>query len=599
MENGVSLPFLLGSCKTSLFFVRCRSSDDVSCLLFAIQLVLVPLSLLLLTGPIAAHWRLYDNCSLITLLNIHTYLSKMARLPLVQGRDNNPCPRANGTTIGTDQQFVLLCGSDVVGDVLDRPDADDFEACVDLCASHHPKCEAVSFNKRKCELRANLIPEKTHPSRLVDAAVGQFPSASSNCAALGGSQAVQPNGVNFGTFCNSIINGKDLGQNFAATFQDCMGQCAGSTGCTAVSYDSSTSQGFKNCYMKTGASVGDNIADQGIDTAIVQNNAAVANPVPAPAPAPVAPAPTPATTTVLQPTTIVPDPVTIPAAPSAVAPASFSTPAVAPAPATTGGASFFTPPGANAPTAAPASVATQTVISIITSVSVSDAVSVTQLITVPVTTEITATPIPFTSAADSALTSTTSALSEPGAAQLDAASPSDSSSSRAWIAAPVVGSVAALVVVVIVFVMLGRRRSRRPGTARTDVSAESGESGDGLFTTWLPGSPRFRNLMGASGGGGQSGMGNFSSVTGTGKAVVERPPPARTASMRSSIFGMLGTGAHKGTERLEDVEEGSDKFSQAEKREGVTETPIYELRNGRMELRESLNGLNQNRWSER
>lgn len=548
----------------------------------------------------------------------------MARLPLIEGRDNAPCPKANGTTIGTDQQFILLCGSDVVGDVLDRPDADDFGACVDLCASHHPKCEAVSFNKRKCELRANLNAERTHPSRFTDAAVGQFPGASSNCATLGGSQVVQPGGVNFGTFCNFIIDGKDMAQNFAATFQDCMGQCAGTTGCTAVSYDASMAQGFKNCYMKTGASASDNLADAGIDTAIVQNNAAAA-PAPAPAPAPVSSAapvaPSPVTTTVVQPTTVIPDPVTISAPPQPVSaaptPATTLTPLTpAPAPATTagGGASFFTPPGAGSTTAAataappppPVSVATETVISIITSVSVSDAVSLTQLITVPVTTEVTATPAGAigTSAADSVPPpSTSSAI--PGET-------SASSSSRAWIAAPVVGSMAALVVVVVVFVMLGRRRmSRRPGTAGTTSSGESGESAGGLFTTWLPsGSPRFRSrIMGATQG---SGMGNFSSVL-TGKSnMAEVPAGGRTASMRSSVFGIIGArggGAGAGAERLEDVEEGSDGFGRAEKRttgggagERDSATPVYEVRNGRMELRESLNGLNglsQHRWSER
>lgn len=540
----------------------------------------------------------------------------MARIPLIEGRDNAPCPKANGTTIGTDQQFVLLCGSDIVGDVLDRPDADDFGACVDLCASHHPKCDGVSFNKRKCELRANLNAGRTHPSKFTDAAVGQFPGASSNCATLGGSQVVQPNSMSFGTFCNFIINGKDMAQNFAPTFQDCMGQCAGTTGCSAVSYDPSMSQGFKNCYMKTGATASDNIADQGIDTAIVQNNAAVVAPAPASSAAP-APAPTPATTTVVQPTTIVPDPVTISAAPVSAAPATTLTPLTqtpAPAPATTGGASFFTPPGAGSATTAaaaapPASVATETVISIITSVSVSDAVSVTQLITVPVTTEITATGATGTSAAEGAATSSDGST----AAQLGPSSESSSSSSRAWIAAPVVGSIAALVVVVVVFVMLGRRRGggrggRRPGTAS---SAESGESGGGLFTTWLPGSPRFLRdrIMGSSSVG--SGMGNFSSVTGK-TAAGGQPGPGRTGSMRSSVFGILGTRG-MGAERLEDVEEGSDRFSQAEKRVGAgagagpggqrdSVTPVYEVRNGRMELRESLNGMNglsQNRWSER
>jgi len=62
----------------------------------------------------------------------------------------------------------------------------------------------------------------------------------------------------------------------------------------------------------------------------------------------------------------------------------------------------------------------------------------------------------------------------------------------------------------------------------------------------------------------------------------------------------MGAGA-KG-ERLEDVEEGTDAFGNRVKKEGEGPTPVYEVKNGRMELRESLsgmNGLSQNRWSER
>jgi hypothetical protein len=447
---------------------------------------------------------------------------------------------------------------------------------------------------------------------------------------LGGSQAVQLNGVNFGTFCNFIINGKDIGQNFAPTFQDCMGQCAGTTGCNAVSYDASMNQGFKNCYMKTGASASDNIIGQGIDTAVVQNNAAVVESAPASS---AAPAPSPATTTVIQATTVIPEPVTVSptavsAAPVSVTPVSAAPVSASPATtlvpltqqpvaATTGGASFFTPPGAGSATTArgaapPVSVATETVVSIITSVSVSDAVSITELITIPVTTEISATGIPPSSAAEESNLSSTTAAAEPSAAQLGGPSqPPGPASSRAWIAAPVVGSIAALVVVVVVFVMLGRRRlarSSRPGTAGTAGSMESGASGGGLFTAWLPGSPRFRNrILGGAGLDGVSGggMGNFSSVTG--KAVVPPPQPVTVAmrgSGRSSIFGGGILGGAKG-ERLKDAEGGSDAFGSRERRSGQTNrgiTPVYEVRNGKMELRESLdgmNGLSQNRWSER
>jgi hypothetical protein len=98
------------------------------------------------------------------------------------------------------------------------------------------------------------------------------------------------------------------------------------------------------------------------------------------------------------------------------------------------------------------------------------------------------------------------------------------------------------------------------------------------------------------GGGGGAGMGNFSSVTGRTAA---GPVQGGRASVRSGVFGMFGT---KGAERLDDVEEGSDGFGRAEGKTGGGVTPVYEVRNGRMEMRESLSGLNglsQNRWNDR
>ncbi|SPQ25493.1 b70aff9a-902b-487a-8f75-5a5b7bcaae2e [Thermothielavioides terrestris] len=118
----------------------------------------------------------------------------------VQRRQNKtPCPGGNGTTIGTDQSFTVLCNTDLGGDVLSRPSAGDLTA--------------------------------------------------SNCPTLNGAQ--QALGTSFTTLCGFIIDGNDISQNYAPTFQDCMGQCASTTGCAALSFDPSQNLGFKNCYLKT------------------------------------------------------------------------------------------------------------------------------------------------------------------------------------------------------------------------------------------------------------------------------------------------------------------------------------------------------------
>lgn len=92
-------------------------------------------------------------------------------------------------------------------------------------------------------------------------------------------------------------------------------------------------------------------------------------------------------------------------------------------------------------------------------------------------------------------------------------------------------------------------------------------------------------------------MGNFSEVgrgaTGTGDG--ERDLQDR----RRSVLGFV-TGRPAGMERLDsDIEEGAGAGGGGgggEKGKGTT-MPVYEVRNGRAELRHSLNGLGQNRWS--
>lgn len=160
-----------------------------------------------------------------------------------------------------------------------------------MCSSFHPKCEGATFDGKTCKLRANVKKDQASSQSDTDAGIAIFPTASSNCPTLGGSQT--NNNGKFDTFCNVIVNGKDIIQNFAPTFQDCMGQCAGTTGCNAVSFDASMAGGFKNCYMKTGVVASDNVANTNSDTGILRQEASNDGPAPVPVPvqtaAPVSP----------------------------------------------------------------------------------------------------------------------------------------------------------------------------------------------------------------------------------------------------------------------------------------------------------------------
>jgi PAN domain-containing protein len=189
---------------------------------------------------------------------------------------SNPCPRDNGTTIGTSQEFVLHCDSSLSGDTLSSEDADSFLECVDLCADSHPKCEGVIFNRRTCDLMAGIRIDDD--SRRFDAAVAQFPRATSSCDGLGTQS--QGGGKTFDLFCGNLIDGNDLSQNFAPTFVDCMDQCSATDACSGVSFDASMNNGFKNCYMK-GSGNSEPSLRAGMDTAIVANINAAAAPIPA------------------------------------------------------------------------------------------------------------------------------------------------------------------------------------------------------------------------------------------------------------------------------------------------------------------------------
>ncbi|KAJ9138393.1 hypothetical protein NKR23_g8456 [Pleurostoma richardsiae] len=463
-------------------------------------------------------------------------------LELLDRRDDSPCPQGNGTQIGTAQQFTVFCDLNDFGDVQSTMDADSLTACADICSSFHPKCEGVSFDNKKCRLKSSVDPAKARPARKIDMAVASFPTASSNCGSLGGS-ATAPNGMAFQLFCNNIINGKDISQAFAPTFQDCLGQCAGTGGCGAVSFDASMSQGFKNCYLKGPAGPGDPLVDQGIDTAIMSNAAAAADPAPAPAPSPgtttvQAPPPPPETTTVVAPpTTVTAQPVPTPTPSTsetpAPAPATTETPPPVPVPASTSGGTFFTPtpsPSAGVPPpAAPTTMTTQTVV-VSTVAPGSSTIYVTSVLTLPVT------PSPATAAPETTVLPTTTTAAD-GGVESDLAD-AGAAGSRAWIAAPVVGGVAALVLIALMFVMWGRRRreSRR---------------GHPLWFDWLP-LPRRRpgnNLSSVSGGGGAG----------------------RGWSPRAGRFGNFWRPGG-GAEKLGDEETG-----------------------GRGVLRDSMNGLGQNR----
>lgn len=446
----------------------------------------------------------------------------------------SPCPNRNNTQIGNTQLFTLSCGTDIGGTVINSMEAFDLLTCAGICSSFHPRCDGVSFDGSTCQLKARLSPGGVRFARRIDSAVAIFPGAASNCGSVGASQSAS--GKTYSIACGTVIAGFDLMQVFAPTFQDCMGQCSATSGCGGVSFDASQDQGFKNCYMKNIVTDGSIIVPDGrVDTALLQG---VGN------------APLPNSSGG--------------GGGGAGVGAGVNTgggQGVATIPLPTAGqtsVAVFTPPLFNTATLVANPAATATV--------------VTNLFPLPTQT------VPgfvFPTSSNNNLGNTAPPINAPV---------QESMASNAWIAAPVVGSIAAIALIVTSFILLKRRRlGNRIGTSSSNSSTESLQAKknnisrpmaiSSLFMSWLPMGKR--ESQSSSGAGGtisrsRSGMGNFSEVTGK--------QPASRSSMRTSVTGLVRPGLAIGGERLDDVEEGS-----AERK--------------RAELRNSLNGLSQNRWS--
>ncbi|KAI1127900.1 hypothetical protein F5Y10DRAFT_292459 [Nemania abortiva] len=335
-----------------------------------------------------------------------------------------PCPKGNGTTIGDEEKFVVFCNTRFQGDELLRQKTDSLSTCTDLCTSfQNPRCEGAQLQDNgDCVLVGNLVPQGTRPSRLFDSAVAIFPDPgpTSSCSQQGTGTIFLSQSSRFNLQCGKIANGKDLEQQFQMTLESCLAACGANSACGGVSFDPSQEAGFKNCYLKTAIGPSDLFGKTGVDSALLvtdANQAANGN--------------TPDTGA------------------GALASTSASIPTFASTPATT-----------------PAAVVPQATVSVTV---VPDATAPGSVVTVSVPVPATATSVTG-ALADS--TPEASASAAPvgngngrGAMNNDNGrprfgEPAPSTSSNAWIAAPVIGGIAALTLVLAVFVLWGRRRRR-------------------------------------------------------------------------------------------------------------------------------------------
>ncbi|KAL8297434.1 hypothetical protein RB597_006510 [Gaeumannomyces tritici] len=459
-----------------------------------------------------------------------------------------PCPGGNGTTIGTSQSFSLQCGLNLGGDVLNEMPMISFIGCVDACASTHPRCDGVSFNGRTCRVRAGAnIAQSSRPSDGFDSALAIFPTAiNPRCGTLGPSMQTSPSAGSkrFNVSCANVLDGGDFLQQHTATFFDCTELCARSSACVAVSYDWKMTGGFNNCYLKN--SVADIIGVQDIDTAILNrggNSGGGTTEQPASNPAPPASSSPAAGGGSGQGVVLVPIPsgqpaFSTPSPPTAQNPVASSGLSAPPAQASSAATTRGPSQSVTAPGPSSATFATSTRGSLVQP------------------------PAPGTS--------NTTPPVQPQPEQL----PATAASSQAWIAAPVVGGVAAIMLIAVVFAILGRRRGWIRGwgsrgkssgsDAGKSISGEKGGGGRGQIEgddEWLRDAERGAASMGD---GGRNNMAANASRS-----------IRSSRSSRSSIGGVTA---------------GSRPDLVPSMPPPLGQTPRYQVKNGRMALHNSQHG---------
>ncbi len=154
-----------------------------------------------------------------------------------------PCPSANGTIIGTAQEFVLLCGSNVVGDTLNTSDITDFTACVDLCSSFSPQVRSSVLQWQDLRAAGFLAVGQNTPVQENGCCCRSIRHRDLQLCIVGRLAAISEYQVRYLLWLHH--QRRRPRSELRPDFQDCVGQCVATTGCGAVSFDASQAQGLR------------------------------------------------------------------------------------------------------------------------------------------------------------------------------------------------------------------------------------------------------------------------------------------------------------------------------------------------------------------
>lgn len=154
----------------------------------------------------------------------------------------------NGTTVGSIQQFEVFCSSTARGRRTTSVDVPTVDDCADACARANPRCTAATFDGKSCAFHNETGSSLTasDPNSKFTAIVGQPRESTSNCRQIIQATTKQTiNSVQFNIMCGTNLHSESLMNSFASSLQDCMGQCAQTSMCKAVSFNADQTLGFQ------------------------------------------------------------------------------------------------------------------------------------------------------------------------------------------------------------------------------------------------------------------------------------------------------------------------------------------------------------------
>ena len=197
------------------------------------------------------------------------YMLTLRQTVQLSKRDST-CPAGNYTA-PDGLEFETYCGYDVPNGDLSTSgtQATDVIDCMNSCSTHRPLCYAVAFDistgtcyqKNNTVTKANLTQAANLNSAIAQAS--QFSPLSTSCPYANNSIQTSADGAQYQIVCGLDLNGDDYCPQgapscpfHADSLEDCMNWCSSSHPlCAGVAYNPDLIAGYANCYPKNNATV--------------------------------------------------------------------------------------------------------------------------------------------------------------------------------------------------------------------------------------------------------------------------------------------------------------------------------------------------------